>query len=119
DRFRPGSTPLWRGERYAHERRRVAYLSADFHDHAVMHLMAGLFERHDRRLFDVIAISFGPDPPTGMRARLKAAFERFIDVRHLVDDEVAKRLREMEVDIAVDLKGFTADARTGLFAFRP
>ena len=119
DRFPATKKSLWRGERYAHERIRVAYLSADFHDHAVMHLMAGLFEQHDRARFDVVAISFGPDPPTGMRARLKSAFERFIDVRHLRDDEIAKLLRELEIDIAVDLKGFTDDARTGIFAFRP
>jgi predicted O-linked N-acetylglucosamine transferase (SPINDLY family) len=111
--------PLWRGERYAHDRIRIAYLSADFHDHAVMHLMAGLFEQHDRSQFDVVAVSFGPDPSTDTRARLKDAFERFIDVRHLRDDEIAKLLRDLETDIAIDLKGFTDDARTGIFAFRP
>jgi protein O-GlcNAc transferase len=119
DRFPAAAVPLWRGERYAHDRIRVAYLSADFHDHAVMYLMAGLFEQHDRAQFDVVAISFGPDPPTDMRMRLKAAFERFIDVRHLRDDEIAKLLRDLEIDIAVDLKGFTDDARTGILAFRP
>jgi predicted O-linked N-acetylglucosamine transferase (SPINDLY family) len=119
DRFPAAAVPLWRGERYAHDRIRIAYLSADFHDHAVMHLMAGLFEQHDRAQFDVVAVSFGPDPSTDMRARLKGAFERFIDVRHLRDDEIAKILRDLETDIAIDLKGFTDDARTGIFAFRP
>jgi protein O-GlcNAc transferase len=119
DRFPAAQNSLWRGERYAHERIRIAYLSADFHDHAVMYLMAGLFEQHDRAQFDVVAISFGPDPPTDMRARLKGAFERFIDVRHLRDEEIARLLRELEIDIALDLKGFTDDARTGIFAFRP
>jgi predicted O-linked N-acetylglucosamine transferase (SPINDLY family) len=119
DRFPVASTPLWRGERYAHDRIRVAYLSADFHDHAVMYLMAGLFERHDRARFDVVGVSFGPDPPTEMRVRLKQASERFIDVSHSRDDEIAKLLRELEIDVAVDLKGFTDDARTSIFAFRP
>jgi protein O-GlcNAc transferase len=119
DRFPAAAARLWRGERYAHDRIRIAYLSADFHDHAVMHLMAGLFEQHDRAQFDVVAISFGPDPQTEMRLRIKAAFERFIDVRHLRDDEIAKLLHDLEIDIAVDLKGFTDDARTGIFALRP
>ena len=119
DRFPAAAARLWRGERYAHDRIRIAYLSADFHDHAVMHLMAGLFERHDRARFDIVAISFGPDPQTEMRVRLKAAFDRFIDVRHLRDDEIAKLLHDLEIDIAVDLKGFTDDARTGIFALRP
>jgi protein O-GlcNAc transferase len=119
DRLPADVVPLWRGEPYAHDRIRIAYVSADFRDHAVMHLMAGLFEQHDRAQFDVVAISFGPDRPTDMRARLKGAFERFIDVRHLRDGEIAKLLRELEIDIAIDLNGFTDDARTGIFASRP
>ena len=119
DRWPAAPVPAWRGERYAHARIRVAYLSADFHDHAVMHLAAGLFERHDRSRFDAVGVSFGPDPPSAMRARLKHAFERFIDVRGLRDAEVAERLRELEIDIAVDLNGFTDNARTGIFALRP
>ena len=119
DRFPVAPMPLWRGERYAHDRIRVAYLSADFHDHAVMYLLAGLFERHDRARFDVVGVSFGPDPPTEMRARLKGAFESFIDARALRDIDVAKRLRDLEIDIAVDLNGFTDHARTGIFALRP
>jgi predicted O-linked N-acetylglucosamine transferase (SPINDLY family) len=81
--------------------------------------MAGLFERHDRTHFSTTAISFGADAPSEMRSRLKGAFEYFVDVRERSDAEVANRLREMEIDIAVDLNGFTSDARTGIFALRP
>jgi predicted O-linked N-acetylglucosamine transferase (SPINDLY family) len=77
-----------------------------------------LFERHDRSQFDVVGVSFGPDPDTPMRARLKRAFERFIDVRTLRDRDAAAKLRELEIDIAVDLNGFTDRARTGVFAQR-
>ena len=119
DRWPASPAPLWRGERYAHDRIRVAYLSADFHDHAVMYLLAGLFERHDRARFDVVGVSFGPDPSTAMRSRLKGAFERFLDARGMRDIDVARRLREREIDIAVDLNGFTDGARTGVFALRP
>jgi predicted O-linked N-acetylglucosamine transferase (SPINDLY family) len=115
----PSPTPLWRGEQYRHDRIRLAYLSADLQDHAVSHLMAGLFERHDRTRFSTTAISFSADAPSEMRSRLKGAFEYFIDVREQSDAEVANRLREMEIDIAVDLNGFTSDARTGIFALRP
>lgn len=101
------------------KRIRLAYLSSDFHDHATAYLMAGLLERHDRRQFETIAVSFGPDAQDPMRARLREAFESFIDVRQQSDPEVASLLREMEVDIAVDLKGFTHGARTGILALRP
>lgn len=111
--------PLWRGERYRHERLRLAYLSADFHEHATAQLMAGLFERHDRARFEVFGISYGPDDGSPMRARLQRAFEHFVEVRSLPDAQVARLLREREVDIAIDLKGHTTDARIGILAHRP
>ncbi|MFO1322774.1 MAG: tetratricopeptide repeat protein [Burkholderiales bacterium] len=117
--YAPSPTPLWRGERYAHERIRVAYLSADFHEHATAFLLAELFELHDRSRFEVTAVSWGPDSGSAMRARLKRAFEQFIDVRGVSDAEVARLLREREIDIAVDLKGYTFDARLGILARRP
>ncbi|MGI8894975.1 MAG: tetratricopeptide repeat protein [Casimicrobiaceae bacterium] len=110
---------LWTGERYRHDRIRLAYVSANFRDHALGHLMVGLFEQHDRKRFETIAISLGRDDDSAMRSRLKGAFERFIDVGRRSDHEVAQRMREMEVDIAVDLTGFATDARPRIFALRP
>jgi predicted O-linked N-acetylglucosamine transferase (SPINDLY family) len=112
-------TPLWRGERYRHDRIRVAYLSADYHSHATSYLAAGLFESHDKARFETVAISFGPDDSSGMRDRLVRAFDRFIDVRDKSDRAAAEMIRGMEIDIAVDLKGFTGDSRPGILAFRP
>ena len=111
--------PLWKGERYNHERIRVAYLSSDYYSHATAYLAAGLFEAHDGARFETVAISFGPDDTSDMRARLVKAFDRFIDVRDKSDSAAASLIRDMEIDIAVDLKGFTQDARPGIFAFRP
>jgi predicted O-linked N-acetylglucosamine transferase (SPINDLY family) len=110
--------PLRRGERYNHARIRVAYLSGDFRVHPVAILTAGVFEQHDRERFETIGISFGRDDQSDIRARLAKGFERFIDARSKGDLEIASLLREMEVDIAVDLMGPTADCRCGIFAFR-
>ena len=119
DKFPVSPAPVWKGERYRHDRIRIAYLSSDLRDHPVAYLMAGLFELHDRARFETIAISYGDDKPGEMRSRLQAAFERFIDVREKSDRDVANLLRELEVDIAVDLNGYTTDNRTGIFALRP
>lgn len=100
------------------ERIRVGYFSADFHGHATAYLTAELFERHDRRRFELIAFSFGPRSGHSMRVRLEAAFDQFINVDHLSDASIAQLARSLEIDIAVDLKGFTEDCRTGIFAFR-
>jgi predicted O-linked N-acetylglucosamine transferase (SPINDLY family) len=118
DKYPAAAQPVWRGERYRHDKIRVAYLSADLRDHAVAHLIAGLFEAHDRTRFDIAAISFGPDPNDEMRARLRAAFNRFIDVREKSDQDIALLLRELEIDIAVDLQGFTKHCRPGIVAHR-
>ena len=111
--------PLWQGERYRHDRIRVAYLSADFREHATAYLMAGLFEQHSRQHFEFSAYSYGPQQPGPMRERLVRAFERFVDVSRFDDAHVAALLRAHEIDILVDLKGYTADSRTGILALRP
>jgi predicted O-linked N-acetylglucosamine transferase (SPINDLY family) len=115
----PSRAALWNGERYGHERIRVAYLSADFHAHATSYLMAGLFERHDRGQFEVFGLSYGPAVEDAMRRRLKNGFEHFMDVSLASDLEIARRLRALEIDIAVDLKGYTRHGRLGILSHRP
>src|SRR4029077_16134347 len=115
----PAPASLCRGELYRHDKIRVAYVSADFHAHATSALMAGVFEQHDRKRFDITAFSLGPDDHSEMRARVRSAFDRFFDVRESSDAEIAALMRRCEIDIAVDLKGYTKDNRSGIFAFRP
>jgi protein O-GlcNAc transferase len=119
DRYPPPLQKLWRGERYRHEKIRIAYLSSDFHAHATAALLTGVVETHDRVRFHIVAISFGPDDASEMRRRLVAAFDRFIDAREKTDLQVARLIREMEIDIAVDLKGYTENSRPGILAHRP
>ena len=119
DKYPAQPRPLWKGEPYAHDRIRVAYLSADFNEHAVSTLMAEVFERHDKSRFETVAVSFAPGETSAMRSRLARAFDRFIDVGNKNDVDVASLLHEMEIDIAVDLMGFTGECRPGIFAHRP
>lgn len=114
-----GREPLWRGTRYAHSRIRLAYLSADFHQHATAQLTVRLFELHDRERFEVIGISYGADDRSAARERLTRAFDKFVDVDKMSDAQTASLLRDMEVDIAVDLKGHTAYSRLAILAYRP
>lgn len=118
DKYPAAAQPVWRGERYRHDKIRVAYLSADLRNHATAYLMAGLFEAHDRTRFEITALTLGPDANDEMRARLNPAFDRFVDVDNKSDEEVALLLRELEIDIAVDLKGFTKHCRPGILAHR-
>ena len=97
---------------------RIGYYSADFYNHPTTYLMAGLFEQHDRSRFEIAAFSFGPDIVDEMSKRVSGAFDTFLDVRFKSDREVAVLSREMGIDIAVDLKGYTVDARHGIFSYR-
>ena len=111
--------PIWAGTAWAHDRPRIAYLSADFHASATAHLIAELFERHDRSRFEIVGISFGIDDHSQMRKRLIASFDRFYDVRGKSDEDVARFIHDLQIDIAVDLKGHTTDSRPAILAHRP
>jgi predicted O-linked N-acetylglucosamine transferase (SPINDLY family) len=100
------------------ERIRIAYCSADFHDHATMYLMAELFELHDQTKFELTFLSFGCASNGWMRQRLAGVRSDFLDVRALSDPEIAALARARQIDIAVDLKGFTQDHRARIFAHR-
>ena len=119
NKFPSSHTPIWQGKRYDHNRIRVAYLSPDFREHPLSFLMAGVFECHDKSRFDVTAISCGPDDNSEIRQRLIVSCERFIDAKTYGDDYIAKLLKELEVDIFVDLAGFTFGSRTRVFTKRP
>jgi predicted O-linked N-acetylglucosamine transferase (SPINDLY family) len=97
----------------------VAYLSADFHTHATAFLIAELFERHDRTRFEVLGVGFDRDDQSNIRRRLVASFDRFHDMRTQSDLGAARLLYDLEVDIAVDLKGYTQDCRPEILSHRP
>ncbi len=97
----------------------IGYLSADFHDHATARLMIEVFEQHDRDRYTFTAYSYGPPDQSAMTARLKNAFDRFIDIRDESVHESARRIHADGVDILVDLKGYTGDSRSAILALGP
>lgn len=98
---------------------RLAYVSGDFQEHATAKLAARLFELHDRSRFELCAVSYGEDDGSPMRRRLRAAFDRFVDVRGESDGDAARIIADAEAAIAIDLKGHTPSARPGILAARP
>jgi predicted O-linked N-acetylglucosamine transferase (SPINDLY family) len=119
DKFPSPSSKAERREIRAHERIHVAYFSSDFSEHATGHLTAGLFEHHDRSRFEWTAISLGPPRPSGLNNRIKEAFEHYVDTWPKTPSEIAGLVRELDVDIAVDLNGLTLNSSPDIFAARP
>src|SRR5262249_28039061 len=97
---------------------RVAYVSADFRQHPVSKSIVGLIESLDRKRFDVIGISLRSEDPADIAQRMNRAFSKFIDVSRMSDQAVVQLMRELEVDIAIDLMGYLQDNRANIFAQR-
>ena len=100
------------------ERLRIGYFSADFCNHATMHLFAGILAAHDKTQFEIIAFSYGPNVQDETRRRMIENVDVFHDIYKMADLEIVELAKEARLDIAIDLKGFTKDNRLALFAHR-
>jgi predicted O-linked N-acetylglucosamine transferase (SPINDLY family) len=99
---------------------RVGYLSPDFREHPVGHLMSAILERHDRSRFEVCALSIEHRPTdSAVRSRVRSAVERFVDLGDLDDTAAAERLGEIGIDVLVDLAGHTQGGRPGILVNSP
>ena len=118
DRY-PPRAGLVRAGRTERNLIRVAYMSGEFREQATSYLTAELFEVHDRTRFEISAVSTGANDRSAMRARLEAAFDKFIDASEMSDRNIAEMLVQSEIDILVNLNGYFGVERTGVFAMRP
>jgi predicted O-linked N-acetylglucosamine transferase (SPINDLY family) len=114
-----GEEEQWRSHRSTHDRIRVGYLSSDMRNHPVGLLIVGLFERHDKSDFEIIALSTGHDDKSPTRQRMERAFDAYHDLYGRSDQQVAEFICDLEVDILVDLNGHTLGARPKVLARRP
>jgi len=105
--------------RKGREKIRIGYMSGEFRQQATAILMAGLYERHDRDKFEIIALDSGVDDGCEMRGRLEKTFDQWIDIAKLSDADAAKTVRDAGIDILVNLNGYFGEARMGVCALRP
>ena len=106
--------PAW-----SHPRLRIGYFSGDFKHHAVSILMAEVLELHDRQRVQVYGLDYSDTTPTAMRQRVLHAFDHHEPLHALSDAQAAQRIRELEIDVLIDLTGLTAGSRYGVIAYRP
>ena len=113
----PKSNVLPEIQKYSkHQKIRVGYFSGDFREHPVGYLTAGLYEAHNRDHFEIHAFSFVPDTNDEMNLRIKAGVDHFHDVGSMPHKDIALLARSLEIDIAVDLAGYTALGSINVFA---
>jgi len=96
----------------------IGYYSADFKEHPVSYLIAGVLESHDREKFSILGFSLKKQPQSEIRNRLIKSFDKFIEVEGYSDLEIADLSKSLGVDIAVDLQGHTQGNRFGIFKYR-
>ena len=118
-RYLPAPVPLPAKKALSPGRIRIAYLSADYVQHAVMRVLAEVFELHDRSRFEIYAYAYGERQSGGMNERLRHAFEHYVDASAMSDEQAARHIHAQGIDIAVDLMGYTHGERLGILARRP
>jgi protein O-GlcNAc transferase len=115
----PALTPSWKGVNWRHDRLRLGYISSDLGEHPVGAQIAQLIECHDRKRFQVIAFSTGPDDDSTLRGRLKAGFDEFHDLWGQSGQQIAEFIRSQEVDVLVELNGHTQRGSLDILRRRP
>lgn len=118
-RYLPAPVPLSAKKALSPGRIRIAYLSADYVQHAVMRVLAEVFELHDRSRFEIYAYAYGERQSGSMNERLRHAFEHYVDASAMSDEQAARHIHAQGIDIAVDLMGYTRGERLGILARRP
>jgi predicted O-linked N-acetylglucosamine transferase (SPINDLY family) len=98
---------------------RIGYVSSDLREHAVGFAMADVLETHDKESFEITAYYCGIDRPDPTQRRAQQSVDHWIDITRLSDEQAAARIREDGIDILIDLNGYTKDARSRIFSYRP
>lgn len=97
---------------------RLGYISPDFRNHAVGILVHRLFEHHDRSDFAVFAYSLHRSNDDFQRA-VRKGVDVFRDLTAIPSAHAAKRIHDDEIDVLVDLGGFTWGTRPEILSLRP
>jgi protein O-GlcNAc transferase len=110
----PPRRPLIRGERL-----RIGYVSSDFANHPLSHLMASVFGMHDRTRVEVFCYALSASDGSVWRARIQAEAEHFVDVSGWATADIVRRISSDRIHIAINLNGYTKGARNEIFPLRP
>lgn len=97
----------------------IGYLSPDYRNHPIAHLVADIFAAHDPAKVRAVAFSEGPDDGASVRRDIAATANPFIDLRGLSDRAAAERIRAEGTHILVDLALYTQHHRAAIAAYRP
>lgn len=110
----PAASPAPRGD----GKIRLGYVSADFGQHVMGYLLAPFLAGHDRARFEVLGFALRRPDTTETGRRMQAACDRVFDISRMTAADAAALMRAQGIDIAIDVMGYTAGNRPGIFARR-
>ncbi len=97
---------------------RLGYFSYDFRTHPVGYLTQEIYALHDRSQFEVLALSYGPDDGSVFRQSIEKGVDRFVDLRGMTTSQMVQAVRELDIDILIDLTGNTQGTRSQVVMHR-
>lgn len=101
------------------ERLKVAYVSSDFGNHPLSHLMGSVFGLHDTKYVEVFCYALSPSDSSEWRTRIEREAEHFLDVSSWSVAEIARKISADGIHVAINLNGYTKGARNEIFALWP
>lgn len=101
------------------QRLRIAYVSSDFGNHPLSHLMGSVFGLHDRSRYEVHCYALSADDGSEWRRRIASEAEHFVDVSAWGAGDIAARISADGAHVALNLNGYTKGARNEIFALQP
>jgi len=107
-------TPSKKNTSFKNDKIIIGYFSAEFHNHPVMHLILDVFKNHNKSEFKIYGFSIGPTKDEWSE-KVKKYFDKFIDISDMSDSDIISLSKELKLDIAINLTGYTLNARNNIF----
>ena len=111
--------PLTKTTSTQNKKLKIAFLSSDFCLHAVSLLTVELIELIDREQFEVFGFCWSKEDGSDLRKRVLNAFDKYVPIHHLADNDAAQVIANEGIDVLIDLHGITSGARPNILFYRP
>lgn len=97
----------------------VGYVSSDFGNHPLSHLLQSVFGLHDRTKFEVTCYALTPTDHSDWRIKIESEVEHFKDISLLHAADAAQLIHNDGIHVLINLNGYTKGNNNGIFAFKP
>ncbi|OQS05600.1 UDP-N-acetylglucosamine-peptide N-acetylglucosaminyltransferase, partial [Thraustotheca clavata] len=101
------------------ERLKIGYISSNFGNHPLSHLMQSVFRLHDTTRFDITCYATSPSDQSKWRRTIENECEHFRDVSMMSNGDIAHLIYNDGIHILINLNGYTKGARNEIFALQP